>query len=157
MITRLKSGTTNCIGVCLHFLDILITFVPCSFIMNTHGSWVPVMIRPSAFGTGSLVLAFLCWQDTIIMWCVPRSTLKKTLLFLHLWIRLFVFGILVLWEKRRCPLLMTSWGLHRWTLIFLVVLMLLLSMFWRAMTEESTGLHSTQHYLWLSQEQMIAK
>lgn len=58
-ITRLRFGTTSCIGVSLLFLDTLITFVQCSFTMSIHGSLVQVMIRPSESGIGNLVLVYL--------------------------------------------------------------------------------------------------
>ncbi|KAI3762792.1 hypothetical protein L1987_53233 [Smallanthus sonchifolius] len=59
MITRSKYGTTNYTGVCLHFLAILIIFGLFSFTMRIPGLLVPVMIRLSGYGTGSLVLAYL--------------------------------------------------------------------------------------------------
>ena len=66
--------------------------------MNTHGFWVPQMIRPYAFGTGKAELVFQSWLVTTIMSCVPNSTLQMIWLFLLLLIRLSESGIfLVSW------------------------------------------------------------
>lgn len=59
MITRSRCGITSCIGVCLPFLDILITSALFNFIMNTHGLLVRVMTRLLGYGTGSPELVFL--------------------------------------------------------------------------------------------------
>ncbi|KAI3759170.1 hypothetical protein L6452_06765 [Arctium lappa] len=59
MITRSKYGTINCIGVCLHFLGILITSEQFNFIMSTPGLLALVTIKLSGSGIGSLVLVYL--------------------------------------------------------------------------------------------------
>ncbi|KAI3673242.1 hypothetical protein L6452_39359 [Arctium lappa] len=58
-ITRSKYGTINCIGVYLHFLGILITSGQFNSTMSTPGLLVPVTIKLSGYGIGSLVLVYL--------------------------------------------------------------------------------------------------
>lgn len=157
MITRSRCGITSCIGVCLHFLDTLITYALFNSIMSTHGLSVLAMIRQSEYGIGSPELVFLCSLDTTITSCVPYSIQRRILLSQHPWIKLFVFGILVPSGKRRLPLQMTSCAWVRWMQISLVELMLLWSMSWKVMIGVLIGHHSIPHSLWSSLEQTIDK